>query len=890
MIGKRLAHFEIIGKLGEGGMGVVYDAVDGHLSRHVALKILPQEKVAVPARKLRFIQEAKAASALNHPGIVTIYDISSADGLDYIAMELVSGQNLEEVLARRRLKVVECLKYAIQLADALATAHAAGIVHRDLKPANVMIADNGMVKVLDFGLAKLSDRLNDPTEAAESDKTAVSQDGAVVGTAAYMSPEQGEGQKVDARSDIFSFGAVLYEMLSGEPAFRGASYMATIAAVLNREPPPLNVAGAPIELERIVTRCLRKDVARRSQSMAEIKVALEELKEECESGAVVGMAPSRPNSSSPRRSASRPWVAATVVLGLALIASLWAPWRSPIKEADRSLIQLDLELGEEISQFAISPDGMQLALVIGNRLAMRRLDDAKNTPLEGTDGASFPFFAPDGQWVAFFAGRKLHKISVTGGAPVALCDAPSARGGSWGEDGYIVASLSSSGGLYRVSAAGGSPELLAEVNDEGRGISGYRWPQVLPGGRGVLFTSNNAGGTVGSLLVLTPDRKLKTLVDHSAYGRFMGNHLVYSQRGRLFTAPIDLDRLRLTAPAAPLVDGVASDTARGAIFECSLSGTLIYRRASPGATGILSLLDSAGRSEPIPAPPGAYVSPSVSPDGKRVALALADEAIHNLWIYDLGRRIMSRLTFDAEPQFLPIWTPDGDFVLFRSGSGVAWIRSDGSGKLERLSAPVTDALPGSFAPNGKWLVFAANRPLTGWDIWIAPVDESAGAMTLGTPQPFLEQPGGQYSPAISPDGRWMAYSSDESGRGEVYVTPFSPQGPPRRGKWQVSKDGGIYPRWSRDSSGIFFRSADRHVIFAKCEAKGDSFVPGTPRVWNLRRLDVAAGFPSFDLAPNDRVAGIFEAGPATPETHLRVMLNVNDELQRREKQRAKAGI
>ena len=880
--GTVFGNYRLGARIGAGGMGVVYEGQDLRLRRRVAIKILQLHFGADSAERIRrFQQEARATTILNHPNIVSIFDADFDQGFYYIAMEFVEGRTLRRIISSQsgKLETPAVLDLISQTASALNAAHEAGIVHRDIKPENILVRPDGIVKVLDFGLAKL---LPEPADSGHPVSELRTRAGMLAGTIQYLSPEQVAGKPVDPRSDLFSLGVVWYELVTGSRPFDGPTDGAVYDAILHRTPtPPSTTLAEPdAPVDALILRSIEKDPELRFQTASDLRSACRRLIRDLSNGTALTAPPARIT----KRRSGRFWIFATTALAFALTVALWAPWRSSTREANRPLLQLDLEVGEELSQFALSPDGIELAMVTEKGLAIRRLDEGRSTPLAGTEGASYPFFSPDGQWVAFFAGRKLQKIAVAGGAPVILCDAASGRGGSWGVDGYIVLAPNSLGGLYRVPSSGGPAELVTAVQDSGHGVSGYRWPQVLPQGKGILFTTNNAGGTIGSLMVLAPDRTVRTLVDHSSYGQSMGNYLVYSQRGRLFTVPFDRDQLKITGPASPLVDGVASDTSRGAIFESAPSGTLVYRGATPGVTSSLMWFDTAGNNEPIPAPPAAYVSPAVSPDGRRLALAVADEAIHNLWIYDLKRSIMSRLTFDAEPQFLPVWTRDGEFLVFRSGSDIAWIRSDGSGKVERLAAPVSDPLPTSFSPDGKWLVFAAESPSTGWDIWVARARESAGALTFETPRPLLQQTGGQYAPVVSPDGRWLAYASDESGRGEVYVTPFSPDGPPRNGKWQVSKDGGIYPRWSREGRFIVFRSPDRHVMAADYAAAGESFASGPPRRWTPRRLDAAAGFPSFDLGPDSRLAGVFEVGSETPMTHLRVLLNVNDELHRREKQ------
>jgi serine/threonine-protein kinase len=407
---------------------------------------------------------------------------------------------------------------------------------------------------------------------------------------------------------------------------------------------------------------------------------------------------------------------------------------------------------------------------------------------------------------------------------------------------------------------------------------------VLPQARGVLFTATVAGGAIGSLRVLPKGGGApKTLVENAPYGRYLdGGYLVYYQDGKLFAAPFNLDRLEISGPASLVVGHVAADTVRGAIFEASLSGTVIYRRGDEETSRVVSWMESSGAVRQLAAKPSAYLTPRLSPDGKRLALAVAQGGEQNLWIYELANDTMKRLTFDPETQLLPVWTPDGEFVAFRSGSSLAWARSDGSGKLEHLESASLNPLPCSFSPDGKWLAFAGDDPDTGLDLYVAPVERTAGAMRLGTPKALLRQPGGQYAPAISPDGRWVAYSSDESGRAELYVTEFSPDGMAGKGKWQVSGEGGIYAAWAGSGRQLFYRSADRHIMVETYTTKGDSFLAGKPRPWTGRRLAVAGGFASFDVAlDGGGVAGIFESPDNSAERDLRILLNASGELRRR---------
>ena len=570
-------------------MGEVWKARDTRLDRTVALKVSKSEFSE------RFELEARAVAALNHPNICTLYDV----GPNYLVMELVDGEPIKGPLPPEK-----AVAYGAQILDALEAAHKRGITHRDLKPANILVTKQGVIKLLDFGLAKQAAAL---TESAATLTEALTNPGQIVGTLQYMAPEQLQGKQADARSDIFSFGCVLYELIGGKRAFTGESAASVIARILEREPAPLNIAPP---LDRVIKTCLAKDADQRFQNALDLKRALAWAMEQTLSG------------TSGRRP-MLPWLAAACLAALAVMA-FWGPWRTPRAEPDRPLVQLDLDVGEEVSQPAISPDGLQVAFVAKNQLAVRRLNQAKITRLAGTEGASYPFFSPDGQWIAFFSGGKLRKIAVEGGAPVTLCDAALGRGGSWGEDGYITAALFATGGLSRVSASGGTPQPLTNLTGEAPGVTTHRWPTVLPGGKGVLFVAHVVGGERDWLRVLPPGGgKAKTLVENSSYGRYLADgYLIYYQGGTLFGTPLDLDRLDLKGMATPLVEGVAYDAASGAEFDVSSSGTVVYRGGASGTNHIVAWLDSSGATQPILAKPDGYMMPRLSPDGKRLALAV----------------------------------------------------------------------------------------------------------------------------------------------------------------------------------------------------------------------------------------------------------------------------
>jgi Tol biopolymer transport system component len=881
--GTRLGPYEITSAIGAGGMGEVYSARDTRLNRNVALKVLPEVFAGDVERMARFEREAKLLASLNHPNIAAIHGLEESGPMRALVMELVEGPTLAERIATGPIPMDEALPIAKQVAEALEYAHDHNVIHRDLKPANIKVTAEGTVKVLDFGLAKaLADDpageslANSPTLSAMATKQ-----GVILGTAAYMSPEQARGKTVDKRTDIWAFGCVLYEMLTGKQAFHGDDVTDVLAAVVRAEPdwnrlPP----STPAKVRDLLRRCLQKDKALRMRDAGDARIEIQEA-QVAPKDATAAQTTAAPKS-------KLPWALAA---GLAIVAAvaLWVAWRAtrPVEQAQRPLMRLDVDLGPDVSLVSlagpdaiISPDGTRLVYVSQGRLYTRRLDQPTAIELAGTQGAYEPFFSPDGQWVAFFLRGKLQKISVDGGSPITLCSAINGRGGSWGEDGNIVAGLTAAGGLSRIPSAGGTPTPVTELQT---GESTHRWPQVLPGGKAVLFTAHSTGaafdGANIEVLSLT-DHGGKTLVRGGTFGRYLpSGHLVYVNRGTLFAVPFDVDRLEVHGTPAPVLDQVSYNPADGsAQLDFSQTGTLIYRSGGAGG-GFLTVawLDGAGKVQTLLAKPGNYAHPGMSPDGQRLAL---DDG-SDVWIYDWQRDTMTRLTFTGNASY-PIWSPDGRHIAFRVlGEGMYAIRSDGAGKPQPLTQSKNPQIAWSFTPDGKRLAFFDQGPKTTWDLSTVPLENDSAGLRGGKPEVFLQTAADERYPSFSPDGWWMAYSSDESGTFQVYVRAF----PDKGGKWQISNSGGYYPMWSRNGHELLFETSDNHIMAAAYTEKGDSFVADKPRVWSEKQIGGVVGAKNVDLAPDGkRIIALMPT--ETPkaqqaQSHVTFLQNFFDELRRR---------
>jgi len=881
----RLGPYEIVALIGSGGMGEVYQAHDTKLARDVAIKVLPEAFAHDPQRLSRFQREAKLLASLNHPNIATIHGLEESHGTHYLVMELVPGETLSQRIKREgALPVEEALGIAKQMAEALEAAHEKSIIHRDLKPANVKVTPEGKVKVLDFGLAKAfaGDGAGDDPSNSPTLSQAATLQGVILGTAAYMSPEQARGKAVDKRTDIWAFGAVLYELLTGKQAFQGEDVTEILAAVVKSEPdwnrlPP----STPTKIRDQLHRCLQKEKALRMQAAGDVRIEIQE-------------ALAAPKDAGATRAASAPRskLLLTVAGALAVVAAVavWVAWRAtrPTEQALRPLVRLDVDLGPDVSlgsagtDVILSPDGTRLVYASQRRLFTRRLDQPNAAEIAGTQGAYAPFFSPDGRWVAFFQLGKLEKVSVEGGTPITLCNAPVGMGGSWGTDGNIIAALNTTGALSRIPSAGGAPTPATDLDRE-RGEVTHRWPQVLPGAKGVLFTANvtvNGGFETANIEVVSlADHRRKTLVRGGTFGRYLpSGHLVYVNQGTLFAVPFDPDTLEVRGAAVPVLERVGYTAVYGAVqLDFSQTGTLVYRSGGEGALLTVQWLDAAGRTQPLLAKPDAYTRPSLSPDGTRLAIATSD-----VWVYDWQRDTMTRLTFGS-PALAPFWSPDGRYILFQASGGMFWTRSDGSGKPQPLIQSKNTVFPWSITADGKRLAFHELNPETGVDLWTVPLENDGQGLRAGKPEPFLQTPFDEGFPSFSPDGRWLAYASNESGAFQVYVRAF----PDKGGKWQVSSSGGTLPEWARNGRELFFRTEDNQIMGASYTVKGDSFVADKPRVWSEKRIANVGILPNYDLAPDGkRIVALMpaEAPQGQPAQNQVIFLqNFFDEVRRRTK-------
>jgi Tol biopolymer transport system component len=856
-VGTRLGPHEILEPLGAGGMGEVYRARDTRLDRTVALKVLPGHLSGNEELRQRFDREARAISQLSHPHICALYDVGHQDGVDYLVMEYLEGETLSDRLAKGPLPTEQVLRYGIQIADALDKAHRQGVVHRDLKPGNVMITKSG-VKLLDFGLAKL--RAAAPGSVfsslsvlpTQTDASLTAQ-GTILGTFQYMAPEQLEGRDADARSDIFALGALLFEMATGKKAFSGKSQASLIAAILDATPPPISTVQpmTPPALDRIVKTCLEKDPEDRWQTAHDVML---ELKWIAEGGSQAGLP--APVVAKRRRRERLAWIvagvlaASTIALGFRELRrprSTPAVVRSTVLPPETTSFSF---VGGGAGPVAVSPDGRQLVFVASEsggkkQLWVRPLESMVAKPLPATTDATYPFWSPDSRFVGFFADGKLKRIEVAGGPALSICDAPDARGGSWSRDGTILFEPSFREPIHRVSANGGKSVPVTKL-DNSRNETTHRWPYFLPDGRRFLYFSGShstgAESELDAIFVGSLDgEKPKLLVNARSNGVYAAGHLLFVRQKTLLAQKFDPKSLELTGESFPIVENVQDDPGFfSAVFSVSDQGTIAYQTAS-GSSGLseLTWVDRSGKKLEVLGDPADYFEPRISPDGRRVAIAIEDPG--DVWIYDLARRVRTRLTFSGSDDFAPTWSPDGTRVAFssqRTGSGDLYARAaSGTGTDELLSTSKIFKVPNSWSPDGRYIAYIAfqGAPGSKADLWLLSLADRKTS-------PILQSPFDELQGVFSPDGRWLAYASNESGRFEIYVQPFPGPG----GKWQISTSGGTQPRWARGGKELFFIAPGGKIM--SVEIQTSTIVEaGTPQVLFSASLKNAPG-PPYDVS------------------------------------------
>jgi len=868
-------------------MGEVYRACDARLGRDVALKILPEVFADEATRMARFEREAQILASLNHPNIAAIYGLEESNGIRALAMELVEGPTLAERIHPGAVPIDEALAIAKQICDALEYAHEHGIIHRDLKPSNVKIKDDGTVKVLDFGLAKAME--GDATSADISTSPTLSQiatqAGILLGTAAYMAPEQARGKRVDRRADIWAFGVVLYEMLTGKALFSGETTSDLLADVIKSEPNWSQLPGSlPRRIRELLQRCLQKDPRRRLQAIGEARIALEEVL----SGAPQEVTATREEMvSSPIWRRAGPW-AAGILLATIVGVSVWElrprPDPPPVIQ-----FSFGAPIGDSLvfrfgnTPLVLSPDNTAVVFMVRHngtsQLYLRWLNRLEAMPLKGTDDGLYPFFSPDGQWIAFFAGSKLKKVSVSGGTPVTLCDAPISRGGTWTPDNSIIFAPSPSSGLMRVSAAGGTAEPFTRL-DASKGERGHRWPKALPGGKAVLFNSSEPIGNfydVPICLALLKTGEVKTLPLRGTNVRYVPGYVVFTRGETLYAAPFDLKRLEVTGSPLPAGEVLISPTG-AASYSVSESGSFAYVPAG-ASIGKLAWVDAKGTTEVAGLPTRDYFNRvQISPDGKRIVVVILEGGIRHIWVYDIMRGSLTRLTFGESDNAGPTWSPDGRriaFVTSKDGNSTIVAKpSDGSGSEETLlPAQKFVTAIGSWSPDGKFLGYSQIGSNGKLESGVLPLD--------GDRKPQLLMASAQFDqgfPIFSPNGKYLAYTSNESGRNEVYVIPFGRGS----GKWQVSTRGGILPVWTRNGKQLFYRESGGNIMGVDVAAQ-TVFSASTPRVIvpSAVTTPLSNGLDSYDVSLDGRRFLVHQqSSEAGQSVQINVVLNWSEELRR----------
>jgi Tol biopolymer transport system component len=850
--GQRVGPYEILAVIGAGGMGEVYRAHDSRLNRDVALKILPEIFAADPDRMARFEREARVLAALSHPHIAAIHGLEESGTTRALVMELLEGPTLADRIAAGPIPLDEALPIAKQIAEALEYAHDHGVIHRDLKPSNIKVSTDGSVKVLDFGLAKALQ--DEPVTADPRDSPTLSMaatmPGVILGTAAYMSPEQAKGKPVDRRADIWAFGVVLFEMLTGKPLYSEDTVAETLASIIKEDPPLDRLpSGTPSTIGNLLRRCLEKDPRQRLRDIGEARIAIERMSDtSAEPVAAQGKNP------------ERFWVAVVAIAVVAALASAFlyfrgkppetALLRSTILPPDNTTLDFTTGLGLP----AVSPDGKRI--VFGARTAdgkaplwVRSLDTLTAQPLAGTDGATFPFWSPDSRFIAFFADGKLKKMDATGGSALTLADAPQGRGGSWSREGVIIfAPANTFGPLLRVSSAGGGSTPLP--SGEGR------MPWFLPDGRHFLYQAlpgrpgdQNGNGKLAIRVGSLDAGESKVVMDAGSNAIYARGYLLFLRNATLMAQPFDAKRLATTAEAVPIAEQIQTVLNSGTVgvFSASETGMLAYHTGVGAGGLLLTWFDRNGKQGAALGEPANIIGFQFAPDRKSLAAAIQDPSNTDIWIYDVSRGLRTRFTFDPAIDHSPVWSPDGRSIVFASGRkghfDLYRKASNGSGAEELLYADNREKTPTSWSPDGKFLLYYNNAAAAGADVWaLSLTPEQPGAPL----KPFLvlQTPFNEFDAQFSPDGRWIAYTSDESRRAEIYVTPFPPPPSGSGGKRQISTAGGFLPRWRQDGKEIFYRGLDRRLMAAEVFPSG-----GTLEVGQVRPLFGATPYTTENINP-----------------------------------------
>ncbi len=845
------------------------------LGRDVAIKVLPEGLSRDPERLSRFEREARLLASLNHPHVATLYGFEEASGTRFLVMELVEGETLADRIARHPLPLEEALPLFRQIAEGLEAAHEKGILHRDLKPSNVKLTPEGKVKVLDFGLAKtIASRESGPESESPTVTRSPTESGVILGTAAYMSPEQARGKALDKRTDIWAFGCCLFEALTGRTEFLGETISDTIAKILEREPAwGALPARTPKKVRDLLAWCLTKDPANRLRDIGDARIEITKALAEPEE--------------LPRQDKRVPFAAVAIAVVSTAVA-IWSTTRAPEPTAwpvTRSTIMLPD--GEALAMstiasspsFAISPDGRYVAYVVNEdspRLYLRGIDTLKASPIEGGEGATTPFFSPDSEWVGFAKDGKLLRSAVSGGAPLQISDLEGTpRGVDWGGDSVVYGGEVSTG-LFRVPPAGGNPEAVTSLHPERREKS-HRFPQVLPGGNAALFTlatSTTKSWDDASIAVASMKTgEYKVVLEGGVQARYSPTgHLVYARGGSLYAVSFDLERLEVTGQPVPVVPGVMTDPAGGgAEFALAGNGSLVFAPGlSRSANRRVVWIDRDGRVDPLIETPRPFNAPRLSPDGRHLAVQV-HACIDAIWLYEIARGTLTRWTFEWD-NITPIWDPSGQEIAFAAARASAFNlykqAVDGGAKAERLATSDHTQIPASWSPDGAVLAFDEYRVETGTDIWMLSLSGDHG------PEPFLEGRANEAWPAFSPNGRWVAYQSDETGEFEIYVRRFPGGG----GVRQVSTGGGSYPVWNPNGKELFYRSGDKMMAVA-VETEGN-LVLGSPGVLFERRYRETL-FSTFAVTPDGRRFIDLDDSVAEPApTHLVLVQNFGEELKR----------